>query len=162
MSDADVSLLARIAVGFALAYIFGFERQLRGSPAGNRTFAVVGAASTAIAAVAGRSSPQAVAGIVTGIGFIGGAAVFRGGSGTIKGLTSAATIFAVAGIGIVVGFGHLALGAITAALLLLTLELENIPFLRWLDAGAYISRFSSQGSSEGRVQPPKQDLEGQE
>jgi len=72
VSEADLALLARVAVGFALAYILGFERQIRGSPAGNRTFAMVGAAATAITAVAAKSSPQAIAGVVTGIGFIGG------------------------------------------------------------------------------------------
>jgi putative Mg2+ transporter-C (MgtC) family protein len=129
-------------VGFALAYIFGFERQLRGSSAGDRTFSMIGAAAAAIAAVAGKSSPQAVAGVVTGVGFIGGGVVFRGQLGMVRGVTTAATIFAAVGIGIVVGFGHLALGAITTALLLLTLELQHIPFLRWLDASSYADRFT--------------------
>ncbi|HSS09270.1 MAG TPA: MgtC/SapB family protein [Acidimicrobiales bacterium] len=144
MSEADLALLARVAVGFALAYLFGFERQLRGSPAGDRTFALVGASAAAITAVASGTSPQAVAGVVTGIGFLGaGVVVFQRQRGVIKGITTAATIFASAAIGVVVGYGHLLLGAITAAGLLLTLELEHIPFLRWLDARTYSARFQS-------------------
>lgn len=144
MSEADLALLARVAVGFALAYIFGFERQLRGSPAGDRTFALVGASAAAITAVASGTSPQAVAGVVTGIGFLGaGVVVFQRQRGVIKGITTAATIFASAAIGVVVGYGHLLLGAVTAAGLLLTLELEHIPFLRWLDAHTYSARFQN-------------------
>src|SRR5437660_455130 len=75
MSHADFGLLVRIAVGFALAYAFGIERQLRGAPAGARTFALVGASSAAITAVASGTSPQAVAGGVTGIGFVDGGVV---------------------------------------------------------------------------------------
>jgi len=84
--------LVRIAVGFALAYAFGIERQLRGAPAGARTFALVGASSAAITAVASGTSPQAVAGVVTGIGFIGGGVVFHGEGGLIRGVTTAASI----------------------------------------------------------------------
>jgi putative Mg2+ transporter-C (MgtC) family protein len=149
VSHSDLGLLVRILVGFALAYIFGFERELRGSPAGDRTFSLIGAAAAAITAVAGKSSPQAVAGVVSGVGFIGGAVVFRGQFGMVRGATTAATIFAAVGIGIVVGFGHLALGAITTALLLLTLELQHIPFLRWLDASSHSDRFTRDKTEGG-------------
>ena len=141
MSHADLLLLPRIAVGFVLAYIFGFERELRGSAAGDRTFALVGASAAAITSVAARTSPQAIAGVVTGIGFIGAGVMFRGDSGLIRGITTAATIFASAAIGIVVGYGHILLGTLTAAGLLLTLELQHIPFLRWFDASNYRDRF---------------------
>ncbi len=143
MSSADLALLARVAVGFALAYAFGFERQIRGAPAGDRTFALVGASATVITAVASHSSPQTVAGVVTGIGFIGGGVVFHGEGGLVKGVTTAATIFAVAAIGIVVGYGHLILGIITAAALLLTLEAPHIRFLRRWDAHNFGNRFQN-------------------
>lgn len=143
MAQTDLALLVRIIVGFVLAYLFGFERQLRGSVAGDRTFSMVGAAAAAITAVAAKSSPQAIAGIVTGVGFIGGGVVFHGQMGLIRGVTTAATVFAAAGIGIVVGYGHLLLGVVTTVLLLLTLELQHIPFLRWLDASTYAGRFKN-------------------
>jgi putative Mg2+ transporter-C (MgtC) family protein len=146
MSKADLALLARIGVGFGLAYIFGFERQLRGSPAGDRTFAMVGAAAAAITAVASKSSPQAIAGVVTGIGFIGGGVVFHREGGMVSGITTAAAIFAVAAIGIVVGYGHLLLGAVTAAGLLVTLELPHMPVLRRLDARNFSDRFANDAS----------------
>ena len=99
MFHTDIHLLARVALACAFAFAIGFERQLRGSPAGNRTFVLIGGTAAAITSVAGTRSPQAVAGILTGIGFIGAGLVFIHGA-TVRGLTSAATVFAVAGIGI--------------------------------------------------------------
>ena len=153
MSHHDLELLARVAVGFALAYLLGYERQLRGSPAGDRTFALVGAASTAITAVAVGSSPQTIAGVVTGIGFIGGGVVFHREGAIVSGVTTAATILATASVGIVVGFGHLALGAITAAGILLTLELPHVPGLRRLDAHAVAHRFANDPSHVDQSKP---------
>jgi putative Mg2+ transporter-C (MgtC) family protein len=138
----DIHLVARVAIACGLAYAFGFERQLRGSPAGNRTFVLIGGTAAAITSVAGTTSPQAIAGILTGIGFIGAGVVFVHGA-TIRGLTSAATVFAVAGIGIVLGYGHLYLGLFVAAGFLFMLELQHIPGLRFLDASTYAARFAN-------------------
>jgi putative Mg2+ transporter-C (MgtC) family protein len=143
VAHSDQALLVRILVGFALAYLCGFERELRGSVAGDRTFALVGAGAAAITSVVAKTSPQAVAGVLTGVGFIGAGVVIRGQSGTIRGVTTAATIFAIAGVGVIVGYGHLLLAVIATALLLLTLELQHIPGLRWLDAKTYSSRFEN-------------------
>lgn len=60
----DLHLLALVAVGVAVSFAFGFERQRSGSPAGNRTFALIGGTAAGVTAVAGASSPQAVAGIL--------------------------------------------------------------------------------------------------
>jgi putative Mg2+ transporter-C (MgtC) family protein len=138
----DIHLLARVALACAFAFVIGFERQLRGSPAGNRTFVLIGGTAAAVTSVAGTTSPQAVAGILTGIGFIGAGLVFVHGP-TIRGLTSAATVFAVAGIGIVLGYGHLYLGLFIAIGFLFMLELQHIPGLRFLDASTYADRFAN-------------------
>jgi putative Mg2+ transporter-C (MgtC) family protein len=137
----EAALLTRIAVGFALAFVIGFERELRGSPAGDRTFSLVGGAVTAITAIVWKTSPQALAGVITGIGFIGAGVVVHGQNTFVRGITTASAIFATAGIGVVIGTGHLALGAATAGAVLLVLELRNIPVLRRLDARRYSASF---------------------
>jgi putative Mg2+ transporter-C (MgtC) family protein len=101
----------------------------------------VGLGAAAITAVAVDNSPQAIAGIVTGVGFIGAGLVLRQSGGVIRGVTSAAAVFAVAAIGIVCGYGHLALATAVSALVLVALELRNIPVLRMLDARRYSGRF---------------------
>jgi putative Mg2+ transporter-C (MgtC) family protein len=136
---SDLQLLARVGIGFGLSYVVGFERQLRGSIAGDRTFAVVGTAATAVTAVASVNAPQAVAGVLTGIGFIGAGVVFRGRFGSIHGVTTAATLFGVAGMGIVLGYGYLLGGVAIVLAILFVLELPNIPWLRRIDARTYAS-----------------------
>ncbi len=138
---ADLSLLGRIGLGFALAFVVGFEREVRGSPAGDRTFALIGAATAALTAVLYKSSPQGLAGVITGIGFIGAGVVFHTQNSFVRGITTASAIFATAAIGVVVGTGRLAVGVVTAAGVLLVLELRNIPGLRRLDARRYLQSF---------------------
>ncbi|HZQ27268.1 MAG TPA: MgtC/SapB family protein [Acidimicrobiales bacterium] len=133
--------MLRILIGTVLGYGLGFERELRGSPAGDRTFSLVGAAATAITAVAFKQSPQTVAGVVTGIGFIGGGVVFQGQGALVRGITTAATVFVTAAVGILVGAGQLLAGVVLALLVLVVLEVRHLPALRYLDAHRYQSRF---------------------
>jgi putative Mg2+ transporter-C (MgtC) family protein len=139
VAGLQIDVLANVAAGFGLTYALGFERQLRGSVAGDRTFALVGTSAAAITALAHTTSPQAIAGIVTGIGFIGGGVVFKLRTGSVHGVTTAATILAAAAIGIVAGYGDLLLAVIVTAALLLLLEMPQIPLLRFLDARTYMS-----------------------
>jgi len=139
----EAALVARVLTAFALAFVIGFERRLRGSPAGDRTFALVGTGTAALTAVTFKTSPQAVAGAITGIGFIGAGIVFHGRDDLVKGLTTAAGIFTTAAIGVVVGSGHILIGVITTAVVVLTLELRYIPGLDLLDARRYEARFRS-------------------
>ena len=143
MTHEDLILIGRVAIAFVLSFIIGFERELRGAPAGDRTFALVGTAAAAISAVTVGPAPQAIGGVVTGVGFIGAGLVMRGDRGMLRGVTSAAAVFAVTGIGVVAGTGHLVLAAFLAALTLIDLELRYIPVLRLLDARRYTARTAS-------------------
>ncbi len=143
MQPSDFDVLGRIALGFGLAFAIGFERELRGSSAGDRTFSLIGTAAAAVAAVSGRSSPQALAGIITGVGFIGGGLILKGQDDIVRGITTAAAVFAVAAVGLVVGLGHLGLGLALGLLTLLILELRYIRYVRVLDARRYTSKFRS-------------------
>ncbi len=153
---SDWDLLARVAVGFALAFVVGFERELRGSPAGDRTFGLIGASIAGMTAVLWREAPQAVAGAITGIGFIGVGVVLHGENQFVRGVTTAAAIFATAAMTIVAGTGHLLLAMLITALILLALELRDIPFLRFADARRYQARFRNDDDPPrpGRRAPP--------
>ncbi len=155
VSHADLVLLGRLGLAFGLCFLVGFERELRGSPAGERTYAMVGLASAAITAVTIKTSPQAVGGVVTGVGFIGAGLVFRDGvRNNIRGITSAAAIFAVAGIGVVAGTGHPLLAMATCAMVLIDLEARNIPLLRHLDARRYAARAREDMEPPLMMKPP--------
>ena len=153
-TSAEVGLLGRIAVAFALSFVLGFERELRGAPAGDRTYALVGTAAAAVTAVCIDRSPQAVAGVLTGIGFIGAGMVFRGHGGMLTGVTSAATLLGVVAIGVVAGAGHLLLAAAVAALILVDLEIRYVPVLRILDGRRYTDRMKGDEDMPGDRPPP--------
>jgi putative Mg2+ transporter-C (MgtC) family protein len=144
----ESEVVVRVLIGTALGFCLGFERGLRGSPAGDRTFSLVGAASAAITAVAFKHSPQTVAGIVTGIGFIGGGVVFHGEGTLVRGITTAGAVFAMAGVGILVGTGYFLAAIVLTGLVIFVLEVRHVPFLQWLDADHYASRFKNDEGPE--------------
>ena len=146
--SADLPVLVHVTVGFVLAYLLGFERELRGSSAGDRTFALIGTGSAIIGVLAENGAPNAVAGAITGIGFIGAGLMFRETISSqrhvVRGMTSAAGIFAASAIGAAAGQGHLALATLGTVLALLTLELRYTPGLRALGAEYWTNRFHSE------------------
>src|SRR3972149_8922025 len=100
---AQLLIVARLALAPFLGAFIGLERELRGSPAGVRTVALVTAGSalfTEVSQVSG-TEDRIAAGIVTGIGFLGAGPLFREGY-TVRGITTAATIWAAAAIGMAV------------------------------------------------------------
>jgi len=141
MSHHDIVILERAAVGLLLAYAFGYERKLRGAPAGERTFAIIGAAAAVMTAVVSKSSPQAVAGIITGIGFIGAGVVLHAGGTMVRGITTAASIYAVAVLGIVAGYGYLLDATIVTAGMIVMAETKHAAIFGWLDPDRLARRF---------------------
>jgi putative Mg2+ transporter-C (MgtC) family protein len=132
---SDAELIKRLLVAVVLGAVLGFEREMRHKSAGLRTniLIAVGAAtftlmSYELAAVAGGDAGRVAAQIVTGIGFLGAGAIMRTGSG-VQGLTTAATVWVNAAVGIAAGGGeyHLAVIAtvITLAALLVLEPLER-------------------------------------
>jgi putative Mg2+ transporter-C (MgtC) family protein len=137
VSHHDLVLLGRVVLAFGLCFAVGFEREVRGAPAGDRTFALVGTGAAAVAAVTVGPAPQAIAGVISGIGFIGAGLVLRGNRGMLTGVTSAASVFAVAAIGVVAGTGHPVLAVTVTVLVVVDLELRHLPGLSRLDARRY-------------------------
>jgi putative Mg2+ transporter-C (MgtC) family protein len=107
-----LELLARLAAATALSGAVGFERELRGQTAGLRTHAIVGLGAALFTVVgaygfeeAPRGDPTRVAAqIVSGIGFLGAGAILRHGL-NVRGVTTAATLWLVAAIGMACGAG---------------------------------------------------------
>ena len=149
--NPDLEIVTRVLVGFGLTFAVGFERDLRGASAGDRTFAIIGSAAAAVTAVASGSAPTAISGVITGIGFVGAGIVFRPDStGTVKGVTTAATLFACAAVGVVAGFGRLLSAIVLAALIVVALEARYLRVLRILDGEWWYQR----RTKTGRVPPP--------
>ena len=126
-------ILARLALAAFLGAFIGLERELRGYPAGVRTVALVALGSalfTEVSRLMG-SEDRIAAGIVSGIGFLGAGLIFREGY-TVRGITTAATVWAAAAIGMAVA-RELYLVAGLGSLLVFVL-LEARPVVRRLEA----------------------------
>jgi len=157
MNPTDGELVIRLLVAFALSYVLGFERQLRGSPAGDRTFSLIGVGTAVIGVLSQAAAPNALAGAVTGIGFIGAGLVFRQSRGSgevVRGVTSAAAIFATAAIGAAAGEGRVVVAVVGTVLVLLCLEIQHIPGLRVLDASRWQHRFRPDGPAAPEADGP--------
>jgi putative Mg2+ transporter-C (MgtC) family protein len=140
---SELELVTRVLVGWGLTFVLGFERAVRGAPAGDRTFSLIGAGTALIGALS-LSSPAVLGGAVTGIGFIGGGLCFRQAvqdKEILHGVTTAASIFCAAAIGAAAGVGHLWLAAIAAGAVFMSLEIRHLPLFRLLDARRWAPYF---------------------
>ena len=118
MSNAD--MLVRILVAAALGGIVGIERELRDQPAGFRTHMLVAIGACLFTIVGAFGFQQFTGGtdaqriqadltrvasqVVVGIGFLGGGTILRHGA-TVRGLTTAATLWVTAAVGVAVAMG---------------------------------------------------------
>lgn len=106
-----LALVAQLGLATLLGGVIGLERELGGKPAGLRTNILICIGSVlythlSIAMVGASADPTRVAGqIVTGVGFIGAGTILHA-RGAVVGLTSAATIWVVAAIGVALGAGY--------------------------------------------------------
>ena len=139
----DISIFAislRILLSFIAGFAMGMEREVHQHPAGLRTIIMITVSSTllmilsmSLPGIAGTGDPARIAAqVVSGIGFLGGGAILRQGI-NIRGLTSAAIIWAAAAIGLTIGAGlYFAAGfALTVYVLtLLTIEKLKLIFIQ--------------------------------
>ena len=130
-------LLIQILVAFALGAAIGLERDFHGSPAGVRTYAAVCLGACVFGLISthaqGASYYHSVADptriaaqIVTGVGFLGAGLIFRSGMTTV-GLTTAATIWATAAVGLGVAFQLYSVSVFATVLIIVILALNELP-----------------------------------
>ncbi|NOX44212.1 MAG: MgtC/SapB family protein [Caldiserica bacterium] len=119
-------ILLKLVVAAVLGGLIGLERETHGRPAGLRTNILVCVGAALVMAVARAASSgvvdpgRAMAGVVTGIGFLGAGAIIKMGN-IVRGLTTAACIWLVAALGIAVGQGLFVLAAVTTGVALFVL-----------------------------------------
>ncbi len=126
--DSDLELLGRLLLAAVLGGAIGAERELNDQAAGLRTHMLLTIGACLFTLVSaygfgggiGTDPSRLAAQIVTGIGFLGGGAIVRHGL-TVKGLTTAASIWATASVGVAIGAGRYVLGVGGAVLVVGTL-----------------------------------------
>jgi putative Mg2+ transporter-C (MgtC) family protein len=162
----DLEILARLTAALVCGALIGYERSFHGRPAGFRTHALVCTASSLLMLVTvyeahwmGRASglvqidPTRMAqGIMTGIGFLGAGVIIKEGL-SVRGLTTAASIWITSAIGILAGIGFYFPMAVAVVL-----TLGVLSFFRWIErrmpvhAYYYFAiRFTSGAMSESQL-----------
>jgi len=125
-----VDIILRLLIATFLGAAMGYERERADKPAGLRTniLVCVGAALITAVSINGFSDSfdpsRVAAGIVVGIGFLGAGTIIRHET-KVVGLTTAATIWVVAGIGLAIGCGLYVPGLVTAVIGFLVLRLPR-------------------------------------
>lgn len=155
-----VEVLVQVAVAVALGAAIGLERELSAQPAGLRTHMLV-ALGAALFTIAGSDllagDPTRVAAqVVTGIGFLGGGAILREGM-SIRGLTTAASLWVSAAIGLGVGLHAYFASVTTTVLALIVLaaikwvEEEVLPGRRQLEVTLLLEPDAAMSEVESEV-----------
>lgn len=136
MDVSELELVGRVALAVLLGGVVGIEREIDAKTAGFRTHILIclGAALFGLISVAGFGAFEAARGdtnvnidvtrvasqVVVGIGFIGGGAILKWG-GSVRGLTTAASIWTVAAVGLAVGVGYYAAAVVVTVAVLVSL-----------------------------------------
>lgn len=129
--NLEILMATRAVFAAALGAVIGWERERHGREAGIRTYAAVALGACVFglvsAHVAGASDPTRIAaGVVTGVGFLGAGVILREG-GRVAGLTTAATIWSTASVGLAIAYGMYILGLLTALIVFALLAIHHVP-----------------------------------
>lgn len=132
----QLDLSVRLIVASLLGLAVGFEREIHGHPAGLRTHMLVALGSCLFTVLSaegfGEGDPSVpidptriAAQIVSGIGFLGAGAILKDGI-VIRGLTTAASLWAIAAVGMAAGAGEYLIATVAAAVILVSLWPINV------------------------------------
>ena len=128
--DITYTDVLKIGIAFVLGALLGIEREYRNKPAGFRTLIMITVGATVFTILSYRinsATPDRIAAnIITGIGFIGAGVIFKEGM-KVSGMTTAATIWMAAAIGMSVGYGAYYLaGGVTLLMLFILILLSRL------------------------------------
>lgn len=124
--------LMQVAAAIVCGTVIGLERKYSHKPAGMRTVTLICLGSTiytmtSVILARGNGDPSRIASqVVTGIGFLGAGAILRNG-GSVKGLTTAATIWVVAALGVFIGAGYVVPAIALSFVVLGLLRFHGLP-----------------------------------
>ena len=131
----QLDIAFRLVVAGGLGALIGLEREIRGYPAGIRTIALVAMGSCLFTDLSelfsGSESSRVAAQIVVGIGFLGAGVIIREGY-SVRGITTSATIWAAAAIGMAAGLSLYIVAGLGSIFIFILLEAR--PFTRQIDS----------------------------
>lgn len=161
MSPSDLDILIKITIAAISGIVIGLDRQINNKPAGTRTQMLICVCSALLSAISIRlaflyrlphatSTPdpaRLMAQVITGIGFLGAGVILKE-NNRISGVTTAATIWLTAGIGIAIGAGFYIPAVFCIALVLLLHPLARLEYKLGIKSVEYILQIPSKHSQK--------------
>jgi putative Mg2+ transporter-C (MgtC) family protein len=136
--ENEFMIVLKLFIAFVLGAVVGLDREKHGSSAGIRTYAAVCLGATLFTAIGEHlqdiaAASRIIANILVGIGFLGAGIIYKNDkTNSSQGLTTAATIWCTAGIGVAVGLNMLIIAVAAAAAIYFLLSLHHHKwYLRW-------------------------------
>lgn len=162
LTEIDLSILPilwRTGLATFLGYTIGWERRATGAPVRARTLGLVAMTSAALTSLTFQmgvtEAARVIAGLLTGIGFIGAGVIMRGSSGEVRGLTTAASLWAICAISIFVGAGYEGLGILLTLFVYVVLAWDDWPLVAQLRKPRQEKEISK-GEEKQKVETPKE------
>jgi putative Mg2+ transporter-C (MgtC) family protein len=156
ITEVELTIVLRAVIAGLLGYLIGWERHVFGEPIRARAIALAGTTAATLVALTQAYYPdeiaRVVAGVVTGIGFLGAGAILRSTSGEVRGHTTAAGLWAMSAIGMAVGSGHELLGVLLGFVLYTIIAISEWPLLTRLTQ--YRAQKQVEAARSRPFQPP--------
>jgi putative Mg2+ transporter-C (MgtC) family protein len=156
--------IIQVCAAFTAGGILGLEREYRSKPAGFRTIILITVGSCLFSILSAsfiNNADRIAANIVSGIGFIGAGVVFKEGA-SVRGITSAATIWIAAAIGMCIGFKFYGLASLVVGLVLATLIILS-KLEEWFDSfrqeKEYVINFKTESYTIAELENEMEKLE---
>jgi len=129
--NVEALMALRVIISVVLGGLIGLEREWHGREAGIRTYGAVSLGASVFALISthveGGNNPHVIAaGVVSGIGFLGAGVILRD-QGNLVGLTTAATLWATASVGLAVGYGMYTLATLVSIVVFGLLSMHHLP-----------------------------------
>ena len=129
--NQEALMALRVVVAVLLGGFVGWEREWHAREAGIRTYGAVSLGACVFALISthiatGNNPHVIAAGVVTGIGFLGAGVILRD-QGNVIGLTTAATLWATASVGLATGYGMYTLAALVSLIVFGLLAMHHVP-----------------------------------
>jgi len=134
LDNVDIEMLIKLSISASFGLILGWERDSKNKPIDFRAYIIIATATCALAILAEQLNQQydnfdfakLIAGILSGIGFLGAGAIIKKQDKTVIGSATGASIWAAAGMGLIIGFGFYEIGIILFIFIALILFLGGL------------------------------------
>lgn len=142
--DIQLHMVMQVLIAFLLGGIIGWERERHGREAGIRTFGAISIGACVFGLISlyglhglnlGLNDPTRIASnVVVGVGFLGAGIIFHREGNHVLGLTTAATLWATAAVGLAVAFHMYIIAVLVTVIMVLMLWLPKLSWWRWISA----------------------------